>query len=88
MQLQPKAGILAVLKHKRTSLKADITVEETDEDKSLITGEVLSDNSETYKKGDTVVFGKYAIYKLVVQGEEYFLLDEEDVIATCDYQEA
>lgn len=87
MKIKPKAGVLLVRKHKKTALKADIAVEESDDDKRLITGEVLSDGSKNYKKGETVVFGKYAIYQLVVQGEDFFFLDEEDIIAQCDYKE-
>ncbi|MDP1729479.1 MAG: hypothetical protein Q8L27_04720 [archaeon] len=61
-------------------------VEEVDEDKRLITGEVISDSSK-YEKGTTVIFGKYSIYPLTLQGEEFFFIDEEDVIATTEYSE-
>lgn len=87
MKLNPKKGVLAIRKHSKTALKHDIAIEEVDEDKSLVTGEVISTTSEDYKKGVTIVFGKYAIYKLTVQGEDFFLIDEQDVIATCDYKE-
>ncbi len=87
MKINPREEILVIKKHKRTALKHDIAIEETDEDKTLITGEVLSDNSKNYKKGETVVFGKYAIYKLTIQGEDFYLLEEVDVIATCTYKE-
>jgi len=61
-----------------------MAIDEMDEDKTLITGEVLS-KGDRFKK--TVIFGKYAVYKLTVQGEDFFLLDEQDVIGECDYKE-
>ena len=84
MNIKPKSGILLIKKHKNTQLSADIVVEENDEDKSLHTGEVLSEGE---LKGQTVIFGKYAVLKLTIQGVDYFLLDEEDIVGTCDYKE-
>ena len=86
MKINPKKGILLVNKHKQTALKADITVVDDDEDRRLITGEVLND-SELYPKGTTVIFGKYAIYQLTIKGQDFFLLEEEDVIGSCEYKE-
>jgi len=87
MKIEPKSGILLIKKHKTTALKTDIVVEETDNDKRLITGEVIKSSSSTYQKGDTVVFGKYALFQLTVSGIDYFFLSEEDVIAITDYKE-
>jgi co-chaperonin GroES (HSP10) len=85
--INPKKGILLIRKHKQTAYKNDIAiVDENDEDKRLITGEVLLD-SENYKKGDTVIFGKYALYQLTIQGVDYYLLQEDDVIGLTDYKE-
>ena len=86
MQIKPKKGILLVKKHKQTALKADMAVIEDDEDKRLITGEVI-EGTEQYKKGVTIIFGRYALYKLTIASEDYFLLSEEDVIGTCNYKE-
>ena len=85
MKIEPKDGILLIRKHTKTALKHDIAVEEADEDKRLITGLVLSKGE---LKGKTVIFGKYAVYKLAIQGEDYYLLDVADVLGTCDYKEA
>ena len=85
-KIKPKKGILLVKKHKNTALKTDIVIEENDEDKRLITGEVL-EGSELYKKGETVIFGKYSIYNLVIKGEDFYLLDEEDVVGVVNYKE-
>lgn len=85
--MEPKKGILLIKKHTKTALKSDIITVDDENDRRLITGEVLSDNSDNYKKGDVVVFGKYAIYQLTLKGEDFFFLDEEDVIAKCNYKE-
>ncbi len=86
MKIQPKKGILVIKRHNKTALKVDIIDTGNEEDRRLITGEVVS-NSEQYKKGSTVIFGKYALYLLTIQGEDFYLLDEEDVVGTCEYKE-
>ncbi len=86
MKITPKKGVLLIRKHKNTAMKADIAVVQDDEDKRLITGEVLF-GSDQYKKGTTVIFGRYAIYNLTIKGEDFFLIEEEDIIGTCDYIE-
>lgn len=83
MNVEPIEGVLVIRKHEKTKSKVDIVTEESDEDKRLITGEVLVGKL----KGDTVIFGKYALYELVLQGTKYFFLNEEDVIGICDYKE-
>ena len=88
MKIIPKRGVLLVVKHKTTALKADIVVEEVDNDKRLITGTIIECNdSINYKKGETVIFGKYALFQLTITGVDYFFLSEDDVISTCDYNE-
>lgn len=86
MNIDTKEGILLIRKHKKTALEHDIAVEEVEDDKTLITGEVLNEGDH-YDKGQTVIFGKYALYKLAVQGVDYYLLDVQDVLGTCDYKE-
>jgi len=76
-----------VKKHKYSQIKANMVIEETDEDKRLITAEVLSSGDKDYKKGITIIFGKYALFPLTLQGEDFFFLDKEDVIGVCDYKE-
>jgi len=76
-----------IKKHQRTALKQDIAIEESDDDKRLITGEVVAGKEKDFPKGTTVIFGKYALYKLTVQGEDFYILDVKDVLGTCDYKE-
>lgn len=86
MNIQPKEGILLIKKHTQTAYKADMIVVEDNEDKRLITGEIIAGEGN-YKIGDTIIFGRYALYQLTIQNEDYYLLDEEDVVGICDYKE-
>jgi len=86
-KIEVKKGIALIKKHdSKAKLAADIHIDSDDGDKSLITGEVLSENG-LYKKGDTIIFGKYSTFELVLQGEKYNFIDEEDIIAVCDYKQ-
>lgn len=87
MQIKPANNLLLINKHKNTHLKTDITVSDNDADKRLITGSVVEDATGEYKTGETVIFGKYAILKLTVKGDDFYFLDKEDVVGTCDYIE-
>ena len=87
MQISPKKDILLIKKHLKSQIKVDMIVEESDEDKRLITGEVLSNNDKEYKQGTTVIFGKYSIFPLTLQGENFYFIDKNDVIGTCSYKE-
>jgi len=89
MNIKPKEGVLLIRKHTKTKLTADMVVEETDDDKRLITGEIISTYNENDKTrvGQTIIFGKYALYQLTVEGVDYFFIEEEDVIGICDYKE-
>jgi len=83
MKVKPIEGVLVIKKHDKTKSSVDIVTEESDEDKRLITGEVVAGS----RKGETVIFGKYALYELVLQGTKYFFLNEEDIIGSTDYKE-
>lgn len=87
MTIVPKQGILLIKKYKKAQIKADMVVEEMDEDKRLIVGEVISSNDKDYAPGISVIFGKYALFPLTLQGEDYYFLDKSDVIAITDYKE-
>ena len=83
MKIEPRDGILLVKKHKNTAVKADIAIDETDEDKSLITCEVVGGTL----KGKTIIVGKYALFGLTLQGEQFYFCLHDDIIGTCDYKE-
>ena len=83
MKVTPREGILLIKKHKSTAVSVDMAIDDSDEEKSLISGEVLQGN----RKGETVIFGKYLIFELILQGENFYFLPEEDVIGITDYKE-
>lgn len=83
MTIEPKEGILLIKKHLKTKVRVDMAIDDSDEEKSLITGEVIKGSLI----GKTVIFGKYSIFELTIQGEKFYFLSEEDVIGTCDYKE-
>lgn len=85
-ELKPRLNILLIKKHKNTALHQDIAIEELDNDKALITAEVIKGN-EDYPDGTGIVIGKYAIFKLVLKGEDYYFCHIDDVISTTSYKE-
>jgi len=87
MEIKLKDNLLLIRKHKNTRFAVDMAVEDSDEDKNLITGEVIESSSDTFKKGETVIFGKYAVLTLILQGEDYHILDTDDVIGVTTYRE-
>jgi len=86
MEIETTAGVVHIKKHKNTKLKTDIIVDDNDEDKNLITGEVISGGAEGMR-GKTVIFGKYAIFQLLVRGVKYHFINVDDILAYCDYEE-
>jgi co-chaperonin GroES (HSP10) len=86
IKIEPKDGILLIRKHKNTALSQDMVVEESDADKNLISGEVLVGNGR-YPAGTSIIFGRYAIFKLIFKGEDYFFIDENDIISIFSYKE-
>lgn len=87
MKIQLKSNLLLIRKHKNTKFSEDMAVTENDEDKNLITGEVLQSGTPNFNEGETVIFGKYALLTLTLQGEKYHVLDIDDVLGTTDYNE-
>jgi co-chaperonin GroES (HSP10) len=86
-KIEPKNGILLIQKHKNTSLHQDIAIEETDNDKSLISATVLKGNVD-YEPGDGIIIGKYSIFHLTLKGTDYYFCHKDDVIAKTSYVEA
>lgn len=87
MKINPNPTLLLIKKHTKTALSVDMTLAESEEDKRLITGEVLSSKCPDYPVGSTVIFGKYALLKLTIKNADYYFLDVEDVVGTCAYKE-
>lgn len=88
MKISPKDGILVIKKHRNTAYKSDIAIIEDDADKRLITGEIIqSSENSNFKVGQSIIFGKYALFMLTIKGEDFYLLSEDDVIGFTDYKE-
>ena len=87
MEIKLKSNLLLIKKHKNTGLIVDMAVEDSDEDKNLITGEIIESNTEEFKKGETVIFGKYAVLTLKLKGEDFHILEVTDVLGTSEYKE-
>ena len=87
MEIKLKDSLLLIRKHKNTKFAVDMVVEDNDEDKKLITGEVLASENDKFKEGETIIFGKYAILSLALKGEDYNIIDVDDVLGTCSYTE-
>lgn len=88
MKITPRNDLILVKKHKNTKLHADIVVAESSEDKRLITGEILdAGQAVQYEAGETIIFGKYAVLTLTIQGENFEFIAIDDIVGTCDYKE-
>ena len=87
MTIKPKQGILLVKKHNKSQLTADIAVTEDDNDKRLITVSIIDGGTKEYPNDTTVILGKYALYLLTLQNEDYYFCHIDDVIASSDYYE-
>jgi len=81
MKIQPKSKILLVSKNEGTELSQDIYVVSNDDDKNLLTCTII-EWGENFKTWSIVITGKYSLYKLVYKGEDYYFLDEEDIVWT------
>ena len=47
----------------------------------IATGKGTKDDPITVKKGDTVLYGKYAGTELKLEGKEYLMMRESDILA-------
>lgn len=81
MQILPKSGLLLVSKNENTEIDSDMYIPQTDDNKKLITCKVKEGN-DNYPADTTVITGVYSLYQLVFKGEDYFFLDQDDVIGT------
>lgn len=85
--MYPKKGILLVRKNKKSALKADIIVEESDSDKRLITATIIEGGTKEYPNDITVILGKYSLYLLTLLGINYYFCQVDDILCSTDYKE-
>lgn len=81
LTIKTKNNILVVTKDENKEQSSDMYLQEADDDKRLITCEVVSWSGE-YQKGEHVITGRYSLYQLTYNSEDYFFLDCEDVLGT------
>ena len=48
--------------------------------KVILVGAAKKDEAMEVKKGDTVLYGKYAGTELTIEGEDYLLISQSDVL--------
>lgn len=84
MKIQTKNNILVVTPNKNTELSHDIYVQDTDDNKNMITCTVVSSWNDNYNVGDEIITGKYSLYKLVYKGSDYYFVDVDDVVGVLE----
>ncbi|MDX9797698.1 MAG: hypothetical protein RBT05_02455 [Bacteroidales bacterium] len=84
MKIEMKSNILVVSPNKNSELSHDIYVQETDDNKNMVTCTVIQSKNEMYQEGDNIITGKYSLYKLVYKGTDYYFVDVDDVVGTIE----
>ena len=59
----------------------DSAKEKPQQGKIVAVGKGKKDHDMTVKKGDTVLYGKYAGTELKLDGKDYLIMREEDILA-------
>ena len=59
----------------------DSAKEKPQQGKVVAVGKGKKDHDMTVKKGDTVLYGKYAGTELKVDGKDYMIMKEDDILA-------
>ena len=87
MKLQPLNDRIVVKRTEEEEVsKGGIIIPDSAKEKP-IQGKVLDDGSKMpldVKKGDTVLFSKYAGSEVNIQGEELLIMREDDVLAVVE----
>jgi len=79
MKIVLRSKILLVTKNEWTELSQDIFTVKDEEDKNLITCTVI-EWTDSFHKWEIIITWKYSLNKLIYKWEEYFFLEEEDVV--------
>ena len=82
MQIKTENNILVVTKNENKEQSSDMYIQETDDNKKLITCTVVSKENDKYKEWEVVITWRYSLYQLTYNSEDYFFLDTWDVIWT------
>lgn len=75
--------VVAVREEAQTKTASGIYLPDTSKEKPVLaTVSAVGPDVKTLKKGDRIVYKEYAVTELKVNGLEYLLVKEEDVLAT------
>lgn len=75
-----KTNIVVLSKPVNPKISEDIIVDETDEERMLVTSTVLQD-SENYKEWEVVAVWKYSLFLLELKDwQKIYLADEDDIL--------
>lgn len=78
--IKPADGkIFAKPLEKVTKTKSGILLDERAAEKPAM-GEVINSGSKDYQSKDVIVYKEYTTTELKLDGEEYFLIDQSDVL--------
>mgnify|MGYP000539536368 CR=1 FL=1 len=77
------ARVVAVREQAKTKTASGIYLPDTAKEKSVSAKvEAVGPDVRFVKKGDRIVFREYATTELKIDGVEYLIVNEEDVLAT------
>lgn len=79
MKIELRSKILLVTKNEGTELSQDMFTVKDEEDKNLITCTII-EWTESFLKWEVIITWKYSLNKLVYKWEDYFFVEEEDVV--------
>ena len=83
MALKPlKDRVVAVVEKPLEKTKSGILLGEAKEKPAYVVVESVGPEVKSVKKGDKIVYKEYSTTELKVDGKEYIILKEEDVLAT------
>jgi chaperonin GroES len=78
------ARVVAVREQAQTKTASGIYLPDTAKEKSVVaTVKAVGPDVKTVKNGDKIVFREYAVSELKIDGTEYIIINEEDILATA-----
>jgi chaperonin GroES len=82
--LKPLADrVVAIREEARTKTASGIYLPETSKEKPVIAVvEAVGPDVKGIKKGDRIVYKEYTVTELKVDGKEYLIISEDDILAT------
>lgn len=83
MKFQNRPEILLVKKDTTAALSQDIYVQEDDSDKRLIVADVI-EWTDRFNKWEKIIVGKYSLYQLTYKWEDFFFVEEGDILSTIN----